>query len=55
MSEMVDTVARSAQSLDLDLDPASEQLYDELLARIVAIADIVPRSHVTIATHRATA
>ena len=47
---MVDTMARSAQSLDVD--PASEQLYDELLARIVAIADIVPRTRVTIATHR---
>jgi hypothetical protein len=53
VSEMVDTMARSAQSLDLD--PATEQLYDELLARIVAIADIVPSSRVTIgplATHR---
>jgi hypothetical protein len=50
---MVDTMARSAQSLDLD--PETEQLYDELLARIVAIADIVPSSRVTIgplATHR---
>jgi len=46
VSEMVDTMARSAQSLDLD--PATEQLYDELLARIVAIADIVPRSRLTI-------
>jgi len=50
---MVDTVAGSAQSLDVD--PAIEQLYDELFARIVAIADIVPSSRVTIgplATHR---
>ena len=50
---MVDTMARSARSLDLD--PATEQLYDELLARIVTIADIVPRSRLTtgpLVTHR---
>jgi hypothetical protein len=46
VTEMVDSMACSAQSLGLDA--ATEQLYDELFARIVAIADIVPGSRVTI-------
>ncbi len=52
MTESVDSVARSAAWPGLDA--ATEQLHDELLARIVAITDIVPASGVTtgpLATH----
>lgn len=40
VTELVDSVARSAAWRGLDA--ATEQLYDELFARIAAIADIVP-------------
>jgi hypothetical protein len=46
MTELVDAVARS--DAWRDLDAATEQLYDELFARIVAITDFVPSSRVTI-------
>jgi len=52
VNELVDSVARSAAWWGLDA--ATEQLYDELFARIVAITDIVPSSRTTIgppATH----
>jgi hypothetical protein len=45
MTELVDAVARS--DTWRGLDAATEQLYDELLARIAAIADIVPSLRAT--------
>jgi hypothetical protein len=47
VSEWVDSVARSAAWLGLDA--ATEQLYDELLARITTIADFVPSLRATTA------
>ena len=47
MSEWVDSVARSAAWLGLDA--ATEQLHDELLARITTIADLVPSLRATTA------